>query len=362
MNLTLHLTENCNMDCAYCVHEKKEVRMSEAVVDAAVDLAFSTGKTAGLCFFGGEPLLESGLIYRAIRRCMLKTIETGKPALYKMTTNGTLLTERFLENAHAVRMGIGLSFEGLAQDACRRFKDGSGSFSTVDEKAKMLLKSMPDSYAMMTIAPQALPQYAESVKYIRSLGFKRITSTIAYGKRVHWTDEDLELLKAQMEEIGAFYEAEFLRGEPFFFSPFDSKIRDFIRGFNPSERCHLGFRQMPVAPDGSLYACTQFIGDDDYKLGDVFHGIDRERQQKLALRASTPESCKECALRTRCTNSCGCTNRLETGNENIVSPLQCNYERMTIAMADEIADRLFAADEDAFRKRFAADVPEKTAQ
>lgn len=362
MNLTLHLTENCNMDCAYCVHEKKEVRMSEAVVDAAVDLAFSTGKTAGLCFFGGEPLLESGLIYRAIRRCMLKTIETGKPALYKMTTNGTLLTERFLENAHAVRMGIGLSFEGLAQDACRRFKDGSGSFSTVDEKAKMLLKSMPDSYAMMTIAPQALPQYAESVKYIRSLGFKRITSTIAYGKRVHWTDDDLELLKAQMEKIGAFYEAEFLRGEPFFFSPFDSKIRDFIRGFNPSERCHLGFRQMPVAPDGSLYACTQFIGDDDYKLGDVFHGIDRERQQKLALRAATPESCKECALRTRCTNSCGCTNRLETGNENIVSPLQCNYERMTIAMADEIADRLFAADEDAFRKRFAADVPEKTAQ
>lgn len=359
MNLTLHLTENCNMDCAYCVHEKKEVRMTEAVVDAAVDLAFSTGKTAGLCFFGGEPLLESGLIYRAIRRCMLKTIETGKPALYKMTTNGTLLTERFLENAHAVKMGIGLSFEGIAQDACRRFKDGSGSFSTVEEKAKMLLKSMPDSYAMMTIAPQALPQYAESVKYLRALGFHRITSTIAYGKRVHWTDADLELLKAQMQEIGEFYEAEFLRGKPFFFSPFDSKIRDFIRGFNPSERCHLGFRQMPVAPDGSLYACTQFIGDQDYKLGDVFHGIDRERQQQLAMRAATPESCKECALRTRCTNSCGCMNRLETGNENNVSPLQCNYERMTIAMADEIADRLFAADEDAFRKRFAADVPEK---
>ena len=361
MNLTLHLTENCNMDCAYCVHEKKEVRMTEAVVDAAVDLAFSTGKTAGLCFFGGEPLLESGLIYRAIRRCMLKTIETGKPALYKMTTNGTLLTERFLENAHAVRMGIGLSFEGIAQDACRRFKDGSGSFSTVEEKAKMLLKSMPDSYAMMTIAPQALPQYAESVKYLRALGFHRITSTIAYGKRVHWTDADLELLKAQMQEIGEFYEAEFLRGKPFFFSPFDSKIRDFIRGFNPSERCHLGFRQMSVAPDGSLYACTQFIGDPDYKLGDVFRGIDRERQQQLAMRAATPESCKECALRTRCTNSCGCMNRLETGNENNVSPLQCNYERMTIAMADEIADRLFAADEDAFRKRFAADVPEKNA-
>lgn len=50
-------------------------------------------------------------------------------------------------------------------------------------------------------------------------------------------------------------------------------------------------------------------------------------------------------------------NRLETGNENEVSALQCCYERMTIEMADALADRLFAADEDTFRKRFAADVP-----
>lgn len=358
MNLTLHLTENCNMDCAYCVQKKQEMHMSERVVDAAVDLAFSTGKYAGLCFFGGEPLLETKLIYRAIRRCMLKTIETGKPARYKMTTNGTLLTERFLENARAVKMGIGLSFEGLAQDTCRRFRDGAPSFEIVEEKAKLLLKYITDAYAMMTIAPQAVPQYAESVKYLYGLGFRQITATIAYGNRVHWTDQDLDLLKEQMQEIAAFFEEKFMAGEPFYFSPFDSKIRDYIRGFNPSERCHLGFRQMPVASDGSLYACTQFIGDPVYKLGDVFRGVDRERQRQLSSQhGETPESCKECALRTRCTNSCGCMNRLETGDENQVSPLQCSYERMTIAMADEIADRLFAADEAAFRKRFAADVP-----
>lgn len=358
MNLTLHLTDNCNMDCAYCVHQKREIRMSERVADAAVDLAFSEGKSAGFCFFGGEPLLESKLIYRVIRRCMLKTIETGKPAYYKMTTNGTLLTERFLENARAVKMGIGLSFEGLAQDTCRRFRDGSPSLAAVEEKAKMLLKYLPDSYAMMTIAPQAVPQYAESVKYLHALGFHHITATIAYGNRVHWTDADLDLLKEQMEQIAAFFEEEYLKGTPFFFSPFDSKIRDFLRGYNPSERCHLGFRQMPVTPDGSLYACTQFIGDPEYRLGDVFHGVDRERQRILASsHADSPESCRECALRKRCTNSCGCMNRLETGNENEVSALQCCYERMTIEMADSLADRLFAADEDAFRKRFAADVP-----
>lgn len=352
MNLTLHLTDSCNMDCAYCTHTKTPARMSESVVDAACDLAFSAGRSAGLCFFGGEPLLEMPLIYRAVSRCTAKSKETGIPVFYKMTTNGTLLTESFLAFARGVKIGIGLSFEGSAQDCCRVFADGSGTFGVVEEKAKLLLKYMPKSYALMTIAPQAVPQFADAVKYLYQLGFRNMTATIAYGNRVHWTDEDLKHLEKQMREIAAFYEEAFLRGEPFYFSPIDAKISDNIRGFNPSERCHLGFRQMPVATDGRLYACTQFIGDEAYCFGDVFTGIDREKQKAVAMRASEPETCKECALRKRCTNSCGCMNRLETGNEDVVSALQCSYERMTIALADETADRLFAANEAAFRRRF----------
>jgi len=356
MNLTLHLTENCNMNCAYCVREKKAVRMSQEVVDAACELIFTRGKSAGLCFFGGEPMLERPLIEHALERTQALSKEKGIPVQYKMTTNGTLLDEDFLAIARRAKIGIGISFEGLAQDTCRHFKDGTGTFACVEEKAKLLLRYMPDSYAMMTIAPQAVSQYAESVRYLRELGFYRITATIAYGNKVHWDEASLEQLRQQMLEIAAYYEEQFLQKKPIFFSAFDAKIRDVIRGFNPSERCHLGFRQMPVAPDGKLYACTQFIGDEDYCLGDVFSGVDAERQRKLASRAATPESCKECALRTRCTNSCGCMNRLETGNENTVSPVQCAYERMLIEISDEIGNKLFAADERAFRKRYASNL------
>ena len=338
MNLTLHLTEACNMDCAYCTRVKQPVRMTEAVLDAACDLAFSQGKTAGLCFFGGEPLLERPLIERAVARCKQISAETGKPVSYKMTTNGTLLDADFLSLAKREDIGIGLSFEGTAQDCCRTFRDGSGSFSVVSEKAKLLLDYQPD---------------AEAVRYLYDLGFRRITGTIAYGKKVHWTDSDLELLEAQLREIAAYYAERFLHGRPFYFSPFDAKIRDCITGFNPGERCHLGFRQMPVAPDGRIYARTQFIRDADFCLGDVFGGISKERQRELAKREAVPETCRECALRKRCTNSCGCLNRLETGNENTVSPLQCTYEQMLIAIADETADRLFTADEAAFRRRYA---------
>ena len=352
MNLTLHLTEACNLCCTYCIREQRTVRMRGDVLRAACDLAFSEGNHAGLCFFGGEPMLERSLICEAIEYCTARSEMTGKPAQYKMTTNGTLLDAEFLTLAQRVHMGIGLSFDGTAQDICRRRKDGSGTFDTLEEKAKLLLKYLPDAYAMMTIAPEAAGEYAASVKYLHQLGFRRIAAVPAYGKHVRWTDESFTLLSEQLRLTAQYYEEQFRAGRPFFFSALDSKIRDCIAGANSSERCHLGFRQMPVAPDGKIYACTQFIGDADFCLGDVFTGIDRAAQMRLAKREATPKTCRACALRHRCTNSCGCMNRLETGDENCVSPMQCSYERMLIGIADDTAERLYAHNPELFKKRY----------
>lgn len=352
MNLTLHLTEACNLNCSYCTREKRTVRMRPDVLRAACGLAFSEGNHAGLCFFGGEPMLERGLIYEAMDYCAVRSAETGKPVQYKMTTNGTLLDEEFLSRAQAAHMGIGLSFDGTAQNICRRTPDGKGTFDTLAEKAELLLRYIPGSYAMMTIAPEAVQEYAASVKYLHQLGFRRISAVPAYGKNVCWTDESFTELTEQLRLAAQYYEEQFCIGKPFFLSALDSKIRECISGENPSERCHLGFRQMPVTPDGRIYACTQFIGDADFCLGSVFTGIDRDAQRRLAKRSATPETCRACALRKRCTNACGCMNRLETGDENRVSPLQCSYERMLIALADETAGRLLAQNEALFRRKF----------
>jgi len=352
MNLTLHLTERCNLDCSYCVNDKCNAVMSEKVLFAACDLAFSRGNSAGICFFGGEPLLEKELIYKAFDYCAEKSEKTGKKIRYKMTTNGTLLDEDFINRAAEEGLEIGLSFDGLAQDICRRYTDGSGTFSVLEEKAKMLLKKLPLSYAMLTLAPKAVEKFADSVIYLRSIGFHRVTATIAYGKRVSWTEERMSVLRNEFLKIADFYTSLFIKGERFFFSPFDSKIRECISGFNPSERCHLGLRQMPVSAEGKLYACTQFMGDEEYCFGDVFSGVSEKAVVRVSRKNSLPAECMECDLKTRCTNSCGCMNRLETGNELKISPTQCTYERMLIEICDNMADELFEKYPERFKRRF----------
>ena len=352
MNLTLHLTENCNMDCSYCIREKCPKDMTEEVLFKACDLAFSRGQSAGLCFFGGEPLLKKDLIYKALDYCEAKSQQTGKRFSCKMTTNGTLLEEEFLERAVKADMGIGLSFDGKAQDVCRFYAGGGTTSSVVEKKAKLLLKYMPNATALATIAPQAVPYYAESVRYLHDLGFSKVSFVIAYGNRVNWTDDDLEALRGQLEMTASYLKELFIRKEHFFMSAINAKIRDCISGKNPAERCHLGVRQMPVTPDGDLYPCTSFIGDKNYLLGNVFEGINDKKVTEIARKASTPETCVNCDLVKRCTNSCGCSNRMNTGDENKVSPLQCTYERMLIEISDALGEELYQINPERFAREF----------
>jgi uncharacterized protein len=139
-----------------------------------------------------------------------------------------------------------------------------------------------------------------------------------------------------------------MSGEPFVFSPFDTKIRCLLSRTSPGDQCQLGGGQMPVAPDGKIYACNQFIGDEEYCLGDVFTGISSRKCSSLIARSAIPETCRECPLRMRCLNSCGCLNRMETGSAFSVSPFQCAYERMIIRIADETAGKICQSD----KKRF----------
>lgn len=352
MNLTLHLTENCNLNCKYCLRVKKPSDMSEEVLFKALDLTYFKSKQAGVCFFGGEPLLRKDLIYKALDYCDAKSKETGIPFKSKMTTNGTLLDEEFLKRAKEVDMGIGLSFDGISQDDCRCFPDGSGSHKIVEEKAKLLLKYLPYSYAMLTLDPSVADKYFESVKYLYSLGFVRILTTPAYGKKVDWTDEAIGTLREQYIKTAEWFAEIILSGKRLYLTPFSPKIIECINGKNAAEHCHLGLKQMPVDVNGKLYPCNSFIGDEDFCLGDVFNGVDYAKQIELAKRASTPKTCVDCDLVKRCTNSCGCANRMNTGNENEVSALQCTIERMTIEVSDMIGEKMFASDPERFKEVF----------
>ena len=352
MNFTLHLTDRCNLTCTYCRHERRPHTMPLEVIKAAVSLSMkSGGRGTGLCFYGGEPLLCRELIYDAVAYCEGLRQSTGHPFQYRLNTNGLLLDEEFVAFAAEHRIRIGLSHDGRGQDVCRLLPDGRGSLEFLSPKVPTLLSYLPDTIVMLTVTPKTADTFADSVADLFELGFRHIYTTPAYGERVSWSEDDLDRLRSQYRRIAKLYADWSERGERFFFSTFDVKIASHIdnRRFC-RDLCHIGRGQYSVTADGTLYPCTSFVGEDDFVLGDVFSGITPAAVRKMQTH-KTPESCKDCALRNRCTHACGCINLIETGAVDRVSPMHCAHEQMIIEVSDALAAKLYRRRVPAFLKK-----------
>ena len=343
MHLTFHITNKCNLRCKYCYVTRGAETMTQKTAFAAVDLAASEKKPCGLIFFGGEPLVERQLIYDTVGYSQKLKKETGQVFYYKMTTNGTLLDEEFLEFSRNINMMIGFSHDGYAQDDFRLLPDGKGTAEILEEKIPMLLKYQPYAVAMCTVNPETVGKLSSSVEFLFNKGFRYITVSLNYDKSAAWNKKNLSVLESEYKKLAELYIKWTRENLKFYLSCFEMKILSHLRDEKYCEdRCQLGRKQISVAPDGKLYPCVQFVNDKDYEMGDVFSGIDIEKRKIIGQRSSkSPPICEDCAIKNRCNHTCGCLNRQATGNISEVSPVQCAHERILIPIADSIAERLY---------------------
>jgi uncharacterized protein len=350
MHFTLHLTTRCNMACGYCYargagHED----MSAEVLDAAVDLAASLAPVnAGIVFFGGEPLLRRDLIERAVARCRRHEIAGRSYFHFKLTTNGLLLDDDLLDLAERERIHVGLSIDGTpaAHDWHRRTHDGHGTFAALAPRFPALLARQPYASALMVVTPETVGSYAASVEALFESGFRYVIASLNYAG--DWHEEHLAQLEREYRALSRLYERLTLAGQKIYFSPFEKKLAAHIHGAEAvCRRCHFGVRQVSIAPNGDIYPCVQFVQDGHsnaaYCIGDVWRGIDPQRQAELyAASRRVASACGDCALEARCEHLCSCLNWQTTGAIGVVSPLLCVTEQMLIPIVDALGARLYA--------------------
>ena len=343
MHYTLHMTARCNLRCSYCYVNHGGEDMTPETARAVVDLAGKDAKQAGLIFFGGEPLLMRDLITETVAYARQRERKGGCRYFFKITTNGLLLDDKFLDFAKRENMFIALSVDGVknAHDAHRKNAEGRGSYRRVADAARRLLAVKPYSPALMTISPDTLPQYAEGVESLFSLGFEYVISCLDYS--AEWSDEHLPELERQYRKLADLYERKTLAEDKFYFSPFEVKISSHVNYRSYChERCELGLRQLSVGPDGTLYPCVQFVGDPVFRLGDARSGIDEDARKSLYSRNEVEKpGCDLCAIRPRCNHYCACLNRQATGSIDEISPMLCAHERIVLPIADQLAERLY---------------------
>ena len=350
MHITLHITTGCNMRCDYCYSPPiQRIDMTEEVAHKSVEYVanIDPGNT-GIIFFGGEPLLKKDLIISTIETCKQLRAKYGFAYHFKVTTNGLLLDEPFLEYASSVGLIIALSIDGIreAHDQHRRTSAGKDTFDILQAKIDLLLRYQPYAIALMVVTPETVRYYAESVEYLFEKGFKYLVVSLDYAG--NWTDADVQELRRQYVVLAKLYERLIFEQRKFYFSPFETKFATHIKGDDAScHRCLLGKRQISVGPDGTIYPCVQFVKDGvsnkEYSIGNVWSGIDDEKRELLfQLSLKRDEPCQKCALAARCNNSCSCLNWQTTGSINTISPVLCETERILIPIVDNLGEKLYS--------------------
>ena len=347
MKYTLLITQDCNLACKYCYIGKKADTMPHSVATKVIDFVFANAlpdEGIKIGFFGGEPLLQLGLI-KAITELIENHPSYDRDRVrLAVVTNGTIFSAEIADFVRAHDMSFGVSCDGPPQvhDLFRSFPNGQPSSPVVEQTIREALEVFGLIPVNVVYHPRTLRYLPESVEYLASLGVRQVYLNPDFS--APWTEQDADLLSEVYGEVAERYMKYYLDEDPRFISLIDAKIAVILRGgYAPLERCRMGKGEFAFTPDGRIYPCERLVGmgGEDHCIGNVNNGsgVKQPSCHTAPGQRLNPE-CLSCGLSEYCMNWCGCSNYFSSGYYNRVGPFLCASERAAIETSFHVFETL----------------------
>lgn len=284
--LCLHIAHDCNLACRYCFAEEGEYHgrralMSYEVGKKALDfLIANSGNREHLevDFFGGEPLMNWDVVKRLVEYGRSREEACHKKFRFTLTTNGVLLNDEIMEFCNKEMSNVVLSLDGRREvnDHMRPFRNGKGSYELIVPKFQEFAKRRGDKdyFVRGTFTNKNL-DFGEDVLHYADLGFKKMSMEPVVaepGEDYAIREEDLPRILKEYDRLAAEYVKRHKEGRGFTFFHF---MIDLKQGPCVAKRlsgCGSGTEYLAVTPWGDLYPCHQFVGKEEFLLGNVDTG------------------------------------------------------------------------------------------
>lgn len=318
--LCLHIAHDCNLKCKYCFAEEGEYHgkrslMSAEVGKKAIDfLIENSGKRKNLeiDFFGGEPLMNFDVVKEIVEYGRSIENKYNKNFRFTITTNGILLTDEIADYINKNMHNAVLSLDGRKEinDKMRVRVGGQGSYDNIVPKFVKMAedRNQMDYYVRGTFTRNNL-DFAEDVLHLADLGFKQISvEPVVTDEKEDFAikKEDLPTIYAEYEKLAKEIIKRKKEGKWFNFFHF---MIDLTGGPCVAKRlvgCGSGTEYLAVAPEGDLFPCHQFVGQDQFKVGTVFDGIENKNIRKDFEKCNvySKPACKSCWAKFYCSGGC----------------------------------------------------------
>lgn len=347
--LCLHIAHDCNLACRYCFAEEGEYHgrralMSFEVGKKALDfLIANSGSRRNLevDFFGGEPLLNFQVVKDLVAYGREQEKIHNKNFRFTLTTNGVLLDDDIIAFANKEMSNVVCSIDGRKEinDKMRPFRKGDGSYDLIVPKFQKLAESRgQDKYYVRGTFTKNNLDFSEDVLHLANLGFKQISvepvvaeETDSYALR----EEDLPVLFEQYDKLAKEMVERKKEGKDFNFFHF---MIDLEGGPCVAKRlsgCGSGTEYLAVTPWGDFYPCHQFVGKEEFLMGNVDEGItnlDLQRKFKKCNVYAKPK-CRDCFAKFYCSGGCAANSYNFTGDINNAYDVGCELQKKRIECA-----------------------------
>ena len=356
--LCLHVAHTCNLNCAYCFAAQGEYQGDRAVMSFEVGkraLDFLIENSAGrrnleVDFFGGEPLMNFDVVKQLVAYARTREKECGKNFRFTLTTNGVLIDDDVIDFANREMSNVVLSLDGRKEvhDRYRVDYAGKGSWERIVPKFQKLVEARGGkNYYMRGTFTHANPDFLKDIEEMLRLGFTELSMepvVCAPDSPSALTKDDLPIVLAQYEKLAELMLERHREGKPFTFYHYMIDLKGGPCIYKRVSGCGSGTEYMAVTPWGDLYPCHQFVGEERFKLGNVYDGVtNTEIQNEFASCNvySRPE-CADCWAKLYCSGGCAANAYHATGAITGVYEYGCELfrKRMECAIMLEAAKSL----------------------
>ena len=347
--LCLHVAHTCNLNCSYCFASQGKYHgdralMSFEVGKQALDFLLDhSGSRTNLevDFFGGEPLMNWDVVKQLVEYARSVEKERGKNFRFTLTTNGMLIDDDVIDFANREMSNVVLSLDGRKEihDRLRVDYAGNGSYERIVPKFQKLVEARGNkNYYMRGTFTHANPDFTKDLFHMADLGFTELSMepvVCAPEDPAALTAEDLEIVKDQYELLAKDMLRREKEGKPITFYHYMLDLTGGPCIYKRISGCGSGTEYMAVTPWGDLYPCHQFVGEEAYKLGDIWNGVTNTalREEFRSCNAYARPECNDCWARFYCSGGCAANAYHATGSITGVYEYGCELFKKRIECA-----------------------------
>ena len=351
--LCLHIAHTCNLNCSYCFASQGKYHGDRAVMSFEVGkqaldfLVANSGSRRNLevDFFGGEPLMTFAVVKKLVAYARSIEKQYNKNFRFTLTTNGMLIDDDVIDFANREMSNVVLSLDGRKEihDRFRVDYAGRGSWEQIVPKCQKLVETRGGkNYYMRGTFTHANPDFLKDIQVMLDLGFDELSMepvVCASGDPSELTAEDLPIVLDQYEKLAELMLRRDAEGKPFTFYHYMIDLTGGPCIYKRISGCGSGTEYMAVTPWGDLYPCHQFVGEESFKLGDIWNGVtNTERQCEFAAcNVYARPDCHDCWAKLYCSGGCAANAYHATGSVTGVYKYGCELFRKRMECAIMVA-------------------------